>query len=49
LAQPFASPPLGSDAGGVAWGTNAADLAFILYQKPVLVGVHARDMLRDLT
>jgi hypothetical protein len=49
LARPFASQPVGSQTGGVAWGTNAADLAFILYQKPVLVGVHAREMLRDLT
>jgi hypothetical protein len=26
---------------------NAADLAYILYQAPVLVAVHAREMLRD--
>ena len=49
LDQPFAPPPGGSDTEGVGWGTNAADLAFILYQKPVLVAVHGREMLRDLT
>jgi hypothetical protein len=47
VVQPFAFPP-GSTAG-VTWGANAADMAFILYQKPVLVAVHAREMLRKLT
>lgn len=33
----------------VVWGssTNAADLAYILYQVPVLIGVHAAEMLPD--
>ena len=26
---------------------NSADVAYILYQSPVLVAVHAREMLRD--
>ncbi|MCC6800042.1 MAG: hypothetical protein IT325_07990, partial [Anaerolineae bacterium] len=32
----------------VSWNpsTNAADLAYILYQVPVLVAVHAAEMLR---
>jgi hypothetical protein len=30
----------------VAWGANAADMAFILYQTPVMVAFHAQDMLR---
>jgi hypothetical protein len=47
LDKPFAVPPLGSDKGGVDWATNAADMASILYQKPVLVAVHAREMLRS--
>ncbi len=34
--------------GTVQWGTNSADLASILYQKPVLIAVHARDMLTSL-
>jgi len=34
----------------VVWGpnTNSADLAYILYQAPVMVGVHAAEMLRQL-
>jgi hypothetical protein len=47
VAKPFASDPPGS-SGGVTWGANAADMAFILYQKPVLVAVHAREMLRGV-
>jgi hypothetical protein len=41
---PAPSPP-GTGDGGAAWGTNAANMAFILYQQPVLVAVHARRML----
>jgi len=48
LDKPFATQPLGSDTGGATWGSHAADMAFILYQKPVLVGIHARDMLKNL-
>lgn len=29
----------------IEWGANAADLAYILYQVPVMVAVHADDML----
>ena len=31
-----------------SWDSHAADMAFILYQKPVLVAIHARDMLKNL-
>jgi hypothetical protein len=48
LATPFASNPPGIDSGGATWGSHSADMAFILYQKPVLVGVHSRDMLKNL-
>jgi hypothetical protein len=43
------SPPLppAPNADGVNWGANSADTAHILFQKPVLVGVHARQMLKD--
>jgi hypothetical protein len=34
--------------GGVTWGSNAADMADILYQEPVMVGIHGREMLKDL-
>jgi hypothetical protein len=30
----------------VRWGANAADMAYILYQVPVMVAVHAESMLR---
>lgn len=49
LAQPFVTEPGGTRTDGVGWGANAADLAFILYQKPVLVAIHAREMLARLT
>ena len=37
-----------NNPAGVEWhdGSNAADLAFILYQDPVLVAIHAQEMLR---
>ena len=35
-------------AAGPQWGANAADVASILYQKPVLVAVHGREMIKDL-
>ncbi len=30
------------------WGRDSADMAFILYQKPVMIAVHAREMLEKL-
>lgn len=32
----------------IQWGSNAADMAYILYQVPVMVAFHASDMLKDL-
>jgi len=48
LAKPLKDAPGGPDEGITKWGANASDLAFVLYQKPVMVGVHARDMLKNL-
>jgi hypothetical protein len=48
VAAPLAADPPGTNPSGAAWGANSADMAFILYQKPVLVAVHARDMLKGL-
>jgi hypothetical protein len=48
VAAPLATDPPGTNPSGVAWGANSADMAFILYQKPVLVAVHGRDMLKGL-
>jgi hypothetical protein len=47
VTKAFLTAPAGSD-NGVAWGANAADQAFILYQEPVMVGVHGRTMLKNL-
>jgi hypothetical protein len=33
--------------GPVQWGANSADMAYILYQKPMMVAVHAREMLKS--
>lgn len=47
VAKPLTSQPAGMDAG-VSWGANAADMAYILYQEPSLVGLHGRTMLKNL-
>ena len=49
LSKPFVTPPAGTDTGGVEWGSHAADMAWVLYQDPVLVAVHGRQMLKNLT
>ena len=48
VSKPFLSSPAGAD-NGVGWASNAADQAFILYQEPVMVGVHGRTMLKNVT
>jgi hypothetical protein len=48
VAKPFVNPPEGTEDDGLVWGANAADMAAILYQKPSMVAVHAREMLADL-
>ncbi len=40
--------PPGNNDDNVNWNSNSADLAYILYQKPVLVAVHSREMLKNL-
>ncbi len=30
------------------WGSHSADMAFILYQKPVMIAVHAKEMLENV-
>lgn len=40
--------PPGTDPYGVNWNSHSADLAYILYQKPALVAVHSREMLKNL-
>ena len=45
LSRAFIPPLGGTDTDGLAWGSNAADMAAILYQKPVMIAVHGREML----
>lgn len=30
------------------WGSHSADMAFVLYQKPVMIAVHAKEMLENV-
>ncbi len=32
---------------GITWGTNAADMAWILYQNPFMMAIHAKEMIRE--
>jgi hypothetical protein len=43
---PFGAQPAGSL--GNRWGKNSADMAAILFQRPVMVAIHAREMLEKL-
>ncbi len=36
-----------SDNAPDRWGANSAQMAYVLYQKPVMVAVHAKEMLED--
>lgn len=38
-----------SQNGGSLWGQSSADMAYILYQLPVVVGVHASEMIHATT
>jgi hypothetical protein len=44
----FVTQPEGGNPKGVGWGTQAADMAYILYRDPAMVAVHGRDMLKNL-
>lgn len=43
------SPSLDPPTETVQWGADAASMAYILFQKPAMVAVHARQMLAGLT
>lgn len=45
LGQPLPDTSAVQQPPGVAWGENAAHMAFITLQKPVRIGIHADDML----
>jgi hypothetical protein len=40
--------PTGTGESITQWGTNSAMMANILYQKPVMIAVHAKEMLENL-
>ena len=42
---PVTDIPAASPDRAINWGANAADMAYILYQDPVMVAFHAGDML----
>lgn len=48
VAKAFLTPPAGANPHSVGWGTQAADMAYILYRDPAMVAVHGRDMLKNL-
>ncbi len=41
--------PSGTGENRAQWGSNSARMASILYQKPVMIAVHAKGMLENLT
>jgi hypothetical protein len=45
LTLPVATDTMQAPDSLLAWGRNAADMAYILYQVPVMVAFHAADML----
>lgn len=45
LSKAVATTSMQAPDNQVAWGRNAADMAYILYQVPVMVAFHAADML----
>jgi hypothetical protein len=45
-APSFPRPDLG-ELGAHPWGSNAAQMAYILFQTPVMVAVHAEEMLKN--
>ena len=47
VSKPLVAPAA-KTRKGVTWGDNAADMADILYQEPVMVGIHGREMLKKL-
>lgn len=46
--KPTGFTPAGSGENINQWGEDAARMAYILYQKPVMIAVHAKEMLENL-
>jgi hypothetical protein len=49
VSKSFLAQPAGADGAGAQWGSNAADMASILYREPTMIAVHGRNMLKNLT
>jgi hypothetical protein len=45
--MPSKTTPASRDEPGIRWGSNAADLAYILFQPPAMVAIHALNMLNE--
>lgn len=41
----MASPPQTYNKDGIQWGSNSADVAYATYRSPVMLAVHAKDMI----
>jgi hypothetical protein len=48
VSKAFLGTVDGVDSTGFQWGNNAADMAGILYQKPAMLAIHGKEMLKDL-
>ena len=46
--KPTGFTPTGAGENINQWGNNSAMMAYILYQKPVMIAVHAKEMLENL-
>jgi len=49
VAKNFVGTTVKTREEGTTWGANAADMAYILYQDPVMVGIHGREMLKNIS
>lgn len=48
VGRPIPRVLSGSNPGSLEWGSNAADMANILCRRPIMIAVHARDLLKNL-
>jgi len=46
--RPTKMPSIISDNSPDKWGINSANMAYVLFQKPVMVAVHAKEMLENI-
>jgi hypothetical protein len=46
--KPTGFTPTGAGENLNQWGNNSAMMSYILYQKPVMIALHAKEMLENL-